>query len=454
MLLVIKRSGIDSRLVNLRYQSLVIGFGFSIFALTIAVFASRRIVGPLVQITNSLEQLKETGDIGSLPVNSNDEMGGLAREFQNMFITSRLREKELLQQQFALDQHAIVSMTDVTGKIKYFNDKFVEISGYSAEELLGQDHRVLNSGVHSSEFFKQMYQTLVSGKVWENDICNKAKNGELYWVSTTIVPMMNDKGKPVRYISMRRDISANIKSSKELSDAKDELSKKVHKLQQANEDLDQFAYVASHDLKSPLNGIGQIASWLEEDCSDILPDESKEHLVLLRTRSQRMLKLLNDLLDYSRIGRSEHSNELVNLKEVTEDIFTLQGSTENFTCVAPSVELIVQRIPFEMVLRNLISNSIKHHDKQQGDIVVSYNRNEAYNEIRVTDDGPGIPPELHKKALEMFQTLKPRDEIEGSGMGLAMVSKMVEHHGGSLKIISSGGRGTTILIKWPFVESI
>jgi len=116
--------------------------------------------------------------------------------------------KELKYQKFALDQHAIVGTSDVRGTITYANSQFAEISGYSVEELIGQNHRLLKSGVQSTEFFREMYQTIASGKVWHGEICNKAKDGHLYWVATTIVPYMNESGKPTQYISMRTDITA------------------------------------------------------------------------------------------------------------------------------------------------------------------------------------------------------------------------------------------------------
>ncbi|QDE28355.1 PAS domain S-box protein [Paremcibacter congregatus] len=227
----------------------------------------------------------------------------------------------------------------------------------------------------------------------------------------------------------------------------------IAKLEKSNQDLDQFAYIASHDLKSPLNAIQKIASWLEEDCHDILPESSKEHLSLLKSRSQRMSRLLTDLLMYSRVGRYEYKDENVNLKDITTDIFELLDAPETFTCDGQDVELDVPRIPLEIILRNLVSNAIKHHDKSKGHIKVTYEQTPTSHKIQVSDDGPGIPPELHKKATEMFQTLKSRDQVEGSGMGLAMVKKIIEHYNGHLKINSDGKRGTIVKVLWPFAKN-
>jgi signal transduction histidine kinase len=227
------------------------------------------------------------------------------------------------------------------------------------------------------------------------------------------------------------------------------LEEKTIHLEKSNSDLEQFSYVASHDLKSPLNAIKQLVGWIAEDCQDIIPDESKKHLALLAQRSDRMMKLLNDLLDYSRINRTEFKSELVNLNEMSIDILHLLDKPPGFNISAPDIEIMIPRAPFEIVLRNLISNSIKHHDEKSGYVHISCKSSSDYHVITVEDDGPGIPEKFHDKVMEMFQTLKSRDKVEGSGMGLAMIKRVTEHYQGSISIVSDGQRGTKIIIHWP-----
>ncbi|WP_426356881.1 CHASE domain-containing sensor histidine kinase [Pseudocolwellia sp. HL-MZ19] len=226
------------------------------------------------------------------------------------------------------------------------------------------------------------------------------------------------------------------------------LESRTKHLEKSNKDLEQFSYVASHDLKSPLNAIKQLVGWVREDCISIIPEESKNHLDLLTQRSDRMMKLLNDLLDYSRITRDEFKSVSVNLKEMTQDLDKLLDKPSGFNIIAPDIDIIVPEVPFEIVIRNLLSNSIKHHDKEFGTIIVSYEEGNDFHIITVEDDGPGIPEAFHEKAMEMFQTLQPRDKVEGSGMGLSMIKKIVNHYQGSVMIHSDGKRGTRILIFW------
>jgi signal transduction histidine kinase len=259
---------------------------------------------------------------------------------------------------------------------------------------------------------------------------------------------LKDKTKHLK--KSNADLARSINA---LEQSNNNLEKLNHDLEKSNSDLEQFSYVASHDLKSPLNAIEQLASWIEEDCEEILPSESKKHLALLRQRSKRMLKLLDDLLDYSRLNLTTLGNEKVNLSEKAHDILSLLETNDKFSCIAPNIEINIPQLPFEIVLRNLISNAIKHHDKGEGHIIITYAIKNNFHLISVEDDGPGIPEEFHHKAMEMFQTLQSRDKVEGSGMGLAMIKRIVEHYNGSVNILSDGERGTKMDILWPLNAS-
>jgi PAS domain S-box-containing protein len=229
-------------------------------------------------------------------------------------------------------------------------------------------------------------------------------------------------------------------------------------LRRSNKELDEFAYAASHDLKAPLRVIDNASKWLEEDLEPYLTAETRESMSLLRGRVARMEKLLDDLLEYSRIGRktSERHAEILSADKLMENILGLVSIPEGFTVSLSSTlaGIPVRRMPLQQVLINLVGNAIKHHDKKSGCIEVSVEDLGAQLEFKVRDDGPGIPAQFHEQIFKMFQTLKPRDQVEGSGMGLAMVRKHVEFSGGTVAVESAEGQGSTFRFTWPKQQPI
>lgn len=230
-----------------------------------------------------------------------------------------------------------------------------------------------------------------------------------------------------------------------------ELSLANMDLERSNEDLEQFAYAASHDLKSPLRAIDNLTQWIGEDAIDVLPDESKEHLQKVKSRIVQMEKLLSDLLAYARVGRGGGKPEELSTKAILDEIVDLiprpTGLKVEVAADIPNVRS--SRAPLELVFRNLISNAVQHHDKPDGTVHVSSTTNEKFHEFKVSDDGPGIPAEYHTKIFQMFQSLKPKNDKGGSGMGLAMVKKVIENAGGYIAVESNVGESTTFRFGWP-----
>jgi len=338
------------------------------------------------------------------------------------------------------------------------SNKYVSFQIWDGTDLLFDDH--LNDDaikIDKSPLFNQKIETDLYGRTWtfliQSNISFR-QNTTLNQSSVILIGgLIIDGFLLILFLFLtkanRQALKYAEKMTAELKEKTKHLEKSNIDLEKSNNDLEQFSYVASHDLKSPLNAIEQLASWIEEDCEEVLPEESKEHLALLRQRSKRMLKLLDDLLDYSRLNLTTASNDKVNLAEKAQDILSLLESNDNFSCLVPDIEINIPQLPFEIVLRNLISNSIKHHDKPTGQITIQYAKKDNFHEISLEDDGPGIPKAFHDKAMEMFQTLQSRDKVEGSGMGLAMIKRIVVHYNGSVNIISDGKRGTKINILWP-----
>jgi len=222
-------------------------------------------------------------------------------------------------------------------------------------------------------------------------------------------------------------------------------------LKRSNRDLEDFAYIASHDLKTPLSGIKSVALWLEEDLPD-LSDESRKLLGLMRSRINRMETLLDDLLTYSRVGRTDIAASETKLADIFSSIVEVLNPPAHIQVrVEGKLPVIVTAsAQLEQVLRNLINNAIKHHDKQRGEVVLSGKLVGDFVEFVVRDDGPGILPEFHEKIFQLFQTLKRRDEVEGTGMGLAIVKKLVERQNCRITVHSQGnGTGTQFRFQWP-----
>jgi PAS domain S-box-containing protein len=222
-------------------------------------------------------------------------------------------------------------------------------------------------------------------------------------------------------------------------------------LKRSNRDLEDFAYIASHDLKTPLGGIKSAALWLAEDLHD-LSDESRKILELMRSRINRMERLLDDLLTYSRVGRTDMTATVSKLPEIFASIIEVLNPPAHIQVrIEGELPMIVKAsAQLEQILRNLINNAIKHHDKQKGEVVLSGKRVGDFVEFVVRDDGPGILPQFHDKIFQLFQTLKRRDEVEGSGMGLALVKKLVEQQNSCITVHSQGdGTGAEFRFQWP-----
>lgn len=222
-------------------------------------------------------------------------------------------------------------------------------------------------------------------------------------------------------------------------------------LERSNRDLEQFAYVASHDLKAPLRAMEVLVGWLAEDLAGYREGDVQENLALLKARTDRLNQLLDDLLTYSRVGRRVGELCEVDVSELIEDVWSLTAAPAGFRIeIAGALpKFTTFRGPLEQVLRNLIGNAVKHHPGPDGRVTVSAEHRDDHYLFSVADDGEGIPDEYRERVYQMFQTLKPRDDKEGSGMGLAIVSRIVAWQGGRVwHEHAPNGRGTVFKFEW------
>jgi signal transduction histidine kinase len=262
--------------------------------------------------------------------------------------------------------------------------------------------------------------------------------------------------------ALRSEVAQRIEAERKVAKARDELETRVadrtrelefrnEQLAAANHELDNFAYLASHDLKAPLRAVWHLAQWIQEDAGAALPERSSRDLDTLRQRVKRMDGLLDSLLEYSRAGRLRAEPDDIDpntlVAEIAASLNLGEGMTIGVTSELPRIH--TPRTPFATVLRNLISNAVKHHDRPVGTVEVSHREEGEFVEFAVSDDGPGIAPIYHERIFQMFEVLTPRDEVEASGMGLAIVKKTVESYGGKIHVDSPNGRGSRFRFTWP-----
>lgn len=227
------------------------------------------------------------------------------------------------------------------------------------------------------------------------------------------------------------------------------LEKTISDLKQKNKDLDQFAYVVSHDLKAPLRGIDNIVKWIYEDHNASLTPELKEYLTLIEGRTKRLERLIDGLLEYARIGRTRLFYEKVNTLELVNEVIETLVPKDYFVAIKSDMPTVyAQRLRLSQVFSNLVSNAVKYNNPG-GHIFISAKEQGHFYEFSVTDDGPGIDSIHHDKIFEIFQTLKEKDAFESTGVGLAIVKKIIEEQKGTIKVISEPGKGATFSFTWP-----
>ncbi len=335
-------------------------------------------------------------------------------------------------------------LLDLEGRILQVNSTSCELFGYAPEELLDRTVEALvPEAVRDRHLGLRQAFTERSGSAMRGNIevTAQRRDGSTFVADVGLSTVHLDRGRCV--LAIVRDIS-------ERAEAQRELRLRTEELARSNRDLEQFAYIASHDLRAPLRAVDHLGQWLIEDLDEHMTDEQRQNGELLRQRVQRMDRLLTDLLDYARVTQVRRAAEPVDLDSLVHDAASMLEWPAAFEFrLAPGLPRIVtDRVALQLVFSNLLGNALKHHDRASGCIEVGARDRDRHVEFFVRDDGPGIPPQYQAKAFEMFQTLRPRDEVEGSGMGLALVKRLVEFHGGTVQI-ESVGRGTTVRFTWP-----
>jgi PAS domain S-box-containing protein len=369
-----------------------------------------------------------------------------AEALKESLLTSQAALKELADQKFALDQAAIVATTDVQGTITYVNDKFCAISQYRREELIGKNHRILNSGYHPREFFQEMYRQIANGQVWHGEIRNRAKDGSIYWVDTTIVPLLDAARKPMQYLAIRAVIT-------ERKLAEERLAQKVAELARSNAELEQFAYVASHDLQEPLRMVANYTQLLAERHRGKLDAQSEKYIRYAVDGATRMQAMIQDLLAFSRAGRGDKEEQSVNTDAALNEalcnlrpVIAESGAVVDFASL-PKVR--GNHTQIVQLFQNLVGNAIKFRGENTPLVGVGVERKNGECIFFVKDNGIGIAKEHASVIFSIFQRLHTRSEYPGNGIGLAICKKIVERYGGRIWVESNEGQGATFRFSLP-----
>jgi len=342
--------------------------------------------------------------------------------------------KENIDIKFALDQSSIVAFTDAKGVITSVNEKFCEISKYNREEILGRDHNILNSGFHSKEFFKDLWKTIGSGNVWKGEIRNKAKDGTYYWVDTTIVPFLNDQGKPYQYLAIRNDITER-KKTEEVLHRQDKLAA-----------VGQLAAGVAHEIRNPLTSMKGYAEFLQLDEKD---PERIEFLSIILDEIERVNTIVEDfmVLAKPKAVELEEKNVVPVIKNVVS-LLEFEARKKNvrltFDCNQEIIQIECDENRLKQVFLNFIKNGIEAMPNG-GELHVKTIIHDNNVQISIQDTGVGISKEKLKKLGEPFYTTKKN----GNGLGLMVSFKIIESHNGKVFVESEPNKGTTFNILLP-----
>lgn len=359
-------------------------------------------------------------------------------------ITSQKKAQEVLERREEKYRSIISNINlglvevDLDENIQMVNQSFCNMCGYSENELVGKKTSMFFLDDESTRIVKNKRQLRTEKVSDAYEICVKNKMGQTrYWLISG-APMFNDNGDLIGSIGIHLDITDRKEQEQKMKEL-------LLTLQQVNQELNDFAYIVSHDLKAPLRAIGSLATWLEADYSDKLDEEGKETLSLLVQRTQRMHNMIEGILNYSRYGRKSEKLERINTQEMVTKIVDLLAPPKHIRIEIKNIlpDVNYEEIKLQQVFQNLMSNAIKFMDKEQGYITVESYEEGKHVYFKITDNGPGIEKAYFDKIFQIFQTLQARDQFESTGIGLSIVKKIVENYGGKITVESTINVGTT-----------
>lgn len=338
-----------------------------------------------------------------------------------------------------------IIVIDESGVIQTYNNAAERIFGFTAEEAVGRNVSMLMPSPYREEHDGYLEHYLKTGERRVigigREVLGQHKDGRIFPMDLSVAEFFD--GRERRFSGIVRDIT-------ERKHAQQRMGELIAELKVANEELKSFAYVASHDLKAPLRAISTLAEWISQDYADQFDDEGREQMRLLIGRVRRMDRLIDGILEYSRIGRVREAPEPVDLNPLVAEVLDLLAPPPEIQVeITDLPALRIERVRIQQVFQNLISNAVKYMDKPQGTVRVGWRPEGDSLHFTVEDNGPGIEARHFDRIFGMFQTLVPRDRYESTGLGLALVKKIIETHGGMVWVTSVPGKGSTFHFTLP-----
>lgn len=457
-----------------------------LFALVLERYLSK----PVVQLAQAMTEVEANSDFSKrVRTREKHEIGQLFDGFNRLVEGIDRRNKELSDYKDALDQAAIVSVANVMGKIIYANDKFIEVSGYSREELLRQNHRILKSDIHPQAFYKELWRTIARGSIWKGEICNRNKEGKYYWVDSTIIPFLDENGRPLRYISIRylitdkKQAEANLKQIN--NNLENTIKKRTEALQKANDLLVQSEKMAAlgelvagvaHEINTPV-GIGVTAiSHLQSEVSALQQQVEQDRLsresfnVFMQDADESCRIIYSNLEKAARLIRSfkqvasDQSHEAIrefDLREYLDEVLLSLRPNLKKTAITVTLDcedgiaMKADAGALAQIISNFVSNSLRYafDVEEAGEIIVQATK--VYNdrvELRFSDNGKGMSRTAVAKVFDPFYTTGRAHG--GTGLGLHIVYNLVTQKlNGQIECQSQLGEGTSFLLQIPLNNS-
>jgi len=428
-----------------------LGLGLMILMLWSAFYFSRKTSKALTQVYDALIHLSKGNTKVEVHHNKDayiKDIWTAVEEFKGSVKSNEIYKNDLLIQKFAMDQHAIIAVTDIHGEITYVNSKFCEISGYSENELLGNNHRILNSGNQKKDYWYNMYLCVSQGKVWQDEVKNRNKSGEYYWVDTTIIPMTSagSKKQITGYISIRTDIT-----QKKIQH--DKLVEANTMAQSAVVAKSQFLATMSHEIRTPMNGV---IGMLDLLLNDTLTKTQMHHATLAQTSAQSLLTLINDILDFSKIDANKlelerHNFDLTSLLEDFSNFMRFQAQEKKLSLSLNAhfeqTSVMADSGRLRQILTNIVGNAIKF--TKTGSITIDANLTSISNShwlftCTVTDTGIGIDTKNLPKLFDSFSQTDVSNSRKygGTGLGLAISKRLASLMNGDITVKSELNIGT------------